>query len=214
MLSTSFWVRREALNFTSSSSLCIHRFYPIPCCSKWTEEALVIQCFFSSCFVKMTRQITVWKARHPAYLFYFGFGFFSCTDACCNVVTSIDRDVIATCEHHVNTWYAVENVDVEHKIGMVVILQVNGRLLNAMWWRIDFGGQIEVWILSMYCKIADIIFSGRNSACSCQLRLCRNVLQTFKGFSLQVKVVKQTDSKLQQTAARELSLTEVSANFV
>ena len=43
----------------------------------WTEEALVIQCFFfSSCFVKMTRQITVWKARHhPAYLFYFGFGF-------------------------------------------------------------------------------------------------------------------------------------------
>ena len=138
MLSTSFWVRREALNFTSSSSLCIHRFYPIPCCSKWTEEALVIQCFFSSCFVKMTRQITVWKARHPAYLFYFGFGFFSCTDACCNVVTSIDRDVIATCEHHVNTWYAVENVDVEHKIGMVVILQVNGRLLNAMWWRIDF----------------------------------------------------------------------------
>ena len=57
--------------------------------------------------------------------------FLSCTDACCNVVTSIDRDVIATCEHHVNTWYAVENVDVEHKIGMVVILQVNGRLLNA-----------------------------------------------------------------------------------
>ena len=26
-----------------------------------------------------------------------------------------------------NTWYAVENVDVEHKIGMVVILQVNVR---------------------------------------------------------------------------------------
>ena len=30
-----------------------------------------------------------------------------------------------------NTWYAVENVDVEHKIGMVVILQVNVRAAVA-----------------------------------------------------------------------------------
>lgn len=70
----------------------------------------------------MTGQITLLKGRPTLSLSFLG--------ALVDYEHRRQRRYMAT---HVNTWYAVENVDVEHKMGMVVILQQ-----TSFRWRIDF----------------------------------------------------------------------------
>ena len=99
MLSTSFWLRREALNFTSSS-WCIHRFYPIPPLLLYMDGRsfsypmllLLLLCENDEA------DYCVKGPTPPRLSLLFWLRLFSCTAAACNVVTSIDRDVIATCE--------------------------------------------------------------------------------------------------------------------